>query len=158
MHLNVFLYSVLKSLLVIQSQGKENRKRISFSLLLTAFFFVLLADISNILITIQRVCSWKQCIYYSASSLYIFRVSTTPIIRSTQNCNYNLRYWLCCAVQLPPSNVAKLGIGVLVWPRWREVAAQKIWPVPKAVVSFVSSWWWVWLTPETCRVNFQNNK
>ena len=33
----------------------------------------------------------KQSIYYSASSLYMFRVSTTPIIRSTQNSNYSLR-------------------------------------------------------------------
>jgi len=33
-------------------------------------------------------------------------------------------------VQLPPSNVAKLA-----WPRWREVAAQKIWSVPEAVVT-----------------------
>jgi len=24
--------------------------------------------------------------------------------------------------------------------------------------SFVCSWWWVWLKPETCRVNVQNNK
>jgi len=38
-------------------------------------------------------CKTKQSIYYSASSLEMFRVSTTPIIRSTQNCNYNLRYW-----------------------------------------------------------------
>jgi len=38
-------------------------------------------------------CNTKQSIYYSASSLYMFRVSTTPIIRSTQNCNYSLRYW-----------------------------------------------------------------
>jgi len=53
MHVNLFLYFVLKSLQVIQSQGKENRKRKSFSLLLTAFL-VLLADIWNILITIQR--------------------------------------------------------------------------------------------------------
>ena len=60
-------------------------------------------------------CNTKQSIYYSESSLYMFRVSNTPIIRSTQNCNYSLRY-----VQLPPSNVAKLA-----WPRWREVAAQK---------------------------------
>ena len=46
---------------------------------------------------------------YSASSLYMFRVSATPIIRSTQNCNYSLRYWLYFFfVQLPPSNVAKL--------------------------------------------------
>ena len=24
--------------------------------------------------------------------------------------------------------------------------------------NFVYSWWWVWLKPETCRVNLQNNK
>jgi len=53
-------------------------------------------------------CNTKQCICYSASSLYMFRVSTTPIIRSTQNCNYSLRYWsyfLCS--YLPPT-----------WPSW----------------------------------------
>jgi len=49
-------------------------------------------------------CNTKQSIYYSASSLYMFRVPTTPIIRSTQNCTYNLRYWsyfLCN--YLPPT-------------------------------------------------------
>jgi len=58
-------------------------------------------------------CNTKQSIYYSASSFYMFRVSTTPIIRSTQNCNHSLRYWsyFLCGY-LPP------------WPRWREVAAQ----------------------------------
>ena len=30
-------------------------------------------------------CNTKQSIYYSGSSLYMFRVSTTPVIRSTQN-------------------------------------------------------------------------
>ena len=62
-------------------------------------------------------CNTKQSLYYSASSLFMFWVSTTPIIRGIQNCNYSLRY----------SNVAKLA-----WPRWRETAAQKIWPVPEA--------------------------
>jgi len=52
-------------------------------------------------------CNIKQSIYYSARSLYMFRVSTTPTIRSTQNCNYSLRYW-SYFVQLPPSNVVKL--------------------------------------------------
>ena len=33
-------------------------------------------------------------------------------------------------VQLPASNMAKLA-----WPRWKQVAAQKIWPVPEAVVT-----------------------
>jgi len=69
-------------------------------------------------------CNTKQSIYYSASSLYMFRVSNTPIITSTQNCNYSLRY--CAATSLQRGQD---------WPRWREVAAQKIWPVQEAVVT-----------------------
>jgi len=52
----------------------------------------------------------KQSIYYSASSRYMFRVSTTPVISSTQNCNYSLRYWsyfLCS--YLPPTWSSYLG-------------------------------------------------
>ena len=56
-------------------------------------------------------CNTKQSIYYSASSFYMFRVSATPIIRSTQTCN------------LPST-----------WPSL-EIAAQKIWPVPETVVT-----------------------
>ena len=64
-------------------------------------------------------CNTKQSIYYSASSLYIFRVSTTPIIRGTQNCNYSLRYWsyfLCS--YLPPTwpSLATLGGGSCTVP------------------------------------------
>jgi len=70
-------------------------------------------------------CNTKQSIYYSASSLYMFRVSTTPIIMSTQNCTT-----ASSTVQLTLSNVARLA-----WPRWWEVAAQKLWPVPEAVVT-----------------------
>ena len=52
-------------------------------------------------------CNTKQSIYYSASSRYMFRVSTTPIIRSTQNCNCSIWYWsyILCSY-LPP-----------MWPR-----------------------------------------
>jgi len=46
-------------------------------------------------------CNTKQSIYYSASSLNMFRLSTTPFIRSTQNCNYSLRY---CAVLCTPND------------------------------------------------------
>ena len=55
-------------------------------------------------------CNTKQSIYYSASSLYMFRVSTTPIIRRTQNCDYSFRYWsyfLCS--YLPPTWPSQLG-------------------------------------------------
>ena len=60
-------------------------------------------------------CNTKQSIYYSASSLYMFQVSTTPIIRSTQNCNYSLLYCAATSLHKWPT-----------WLRWREVAAQKI--------------------------------
>ena len=56
----------------------------------------------------------------------MFRVSTTPIISSTQNCNYSLRYWsyfLCS--YLPPT-----WSNSLAWPRCKEVAA-----IPEAVVT-----------------------
>jgi len=58
----------------------------------------------------RHTCRWpsgaqvEQSIYYSVSSLYMFRVSATPIIRSTQICNCSLRYWsyfLCS--YLPPT-------------------------------------------------------
>ena len=95
-------------------------------------------------------CNTKQSIYNSASSLYMFRVSTTRIIKSTQNCNYSLRYWsyfLCS--YLPPA-----------WPTWsrlREVAAQKIWPVPEAVVTVLCTaddacGWHLKHTEWTCRI------
>ena len=37
-------------------------------------------------------CNTNLSIYYFASSFYMFRLSNTPIIRNTQNCNYSLRY------------------------------------------------------------------
>jgi len=44
-------------------------------------------------------CNTKQSIYYSGSSLYMFRVSNTSIFRSTQNCNYSLRYCATTSIQ-----------------------------------------------------------
>ena len=67
----------------------------------------------------------KQSIYYSASSLYLFRVSTTPIIRSTQNCNYSLRYCAATSLQRGQASLATLERG----------GCTKIWPVPEAVVT-----------------------
>jgi len=56
-------------------------------------------------------CNIKQSIYYSASSLYMFRVSATPIIRSTQNCNYSLRYCAATSLQSGQVNLATLEAG-----------------------------------------------
>jgi len=65
-------------------------------------------------------CNTKQSIYYSASSLHMFRVSTTPINRSKQNCNYSLRYWsyFCAATSLQRGHdsLATLGGGSCTVP------------------------------------------
>ena len=76
-------------------------------------------------------CNTKQSIYYSAGSLYMFRVWNTPIIRSTQNCNYSLRYWsyfLCS--YLPP-----------VWPSLATLEEGSC-STGGCSYSFVHSWWW----------------
>ena len=41
--------------------------------------------------------------------LDMFRVSTTPIIRSSQNCNYSLRYCAATSLQRGQVNVATEG-------------------------------------------------
>ena len=67
-------------------------------------------------------CNTKQSIYYSASSFYMFRVSTTPIIRNTQKCNYSLRYW-------------SYFLYSYLLPTWPSLATLEggSWPVPEAV-------------------------
>jgi len=62
-------------------------------------------------------CNTKQFIYYSASSLYIFRMSTTSIM-STQNCNYSLRYWsyFLCSYLPPIWSVLETVVTVLCNP------------------------------------------
>jgi len=73
-------------------------------------------------------CNTKQAIYYSASSLHVFRVSTKPITRNAQNCNYNLRYWFffLCSSSLQRGHAL---------PRWREELHSIAWPVLEAVVT-----------------------
>ena len=106
----------------------------------------------SILITVQRDEKQSSLFIILRVPVYMFRVSTTPIISSTQNCNYSLWYWsyfLCSYLLSTWPN----------WPRLREVAAQhSITSTEGCSYSFVYSWWWVWLTPETCRVNLQNSK
>ena len=81
-------------------------------------------------------CNTKQSIYYSASSRYIFRVSTTSIISSTQNCHYSLQRGQASLATLEGGSCSTEGCSY----------------------SFVYCCCCVWLTPETCRVNMQNNK
>jgi len=74
-----------------------------------------------------------QSIYYSASSLYMFRVSTTPIIRSTQKCNYSLRYWSYFLWSYLPTT----------WPSLATLEGGSCTSTGGCSYSFVYSWWWV---------------
>ena len=80
----------------------------------------------SVLITVQRDTTQSSLIYYSTSSLYMFRVSSTRIIRCTQNCNYRLRYrsYFICSY-LPPT-----------WPSYSLATLEGgSWPVQEAVVT-----------------------
>ena len=52
----------------------------------------------SILLIVQRDATQSSLFIILHVHFYMFRVSTTPIIRSTQNCNYSLRY--CTATSL----------------------------------------------------------
>ena len=113
-----------------------------FDDILCLWFRALLIYINNC----PTRCNTKLSIYYSASSLYMFRVSTTPIIRSTQNCNYILRYR--AATSLQRDELGHVG------GRWLH---KKIWPVPEAVLSVLCTPddGWVWHPKHvewTCRI------
>ena len=88
--------------------------------ILCSFFRASLTYINNC----PAKCNTKQSVYYPASSLYMFGVSTTPIIRSTQNCNYSLRYlsYFLCSY-LPPT-----------WPSFATLEGGSC-RVPEAVVT-----------------------
>ena len=137
-----------------------HRDDLFFVLILSSFlshnnylrvFFLFFCYINNC----PTRCNTKQPIYYSASSFYMFRVSTTPIIRSTQNCNYSLRYCAAASLQRSQASLARLEGGNCTVPEavvtvlcipddgWREGE------VPEAVVT-------VLCTPDTggCSYSF----
>jgi len=92
-----------------------------FVLILCLWFCASLIYINNC----PTRCNTKQSICYSTSSLYMFRVSTTPIISSTNNCNYSLRYCAATSLQRGQAGLATLEGG----------NRTKILPVPEAVVT-----------------------
>jgi len=82
----------LQQLLAITHKLKTTNQHLRLKLflqMLCLWFRASLIYINNC----PTKCNTKQSIYYSASSLYMFRVSTTPIIRSTQIYHNSLRYW-----------------------------------------------------------------
>ena len=73
-----------------------------------------------------------------AGSLYMFRVLCTPIIRSTLNCIYSLRYRSAKLVTLEEGS-----------------CNDNMTCTGGCRYSLMYSWWWVCKAPETCRVTLQ---
>jgi len=80
----------------------------------------------------------------------MFQVVTPPIIRSTYNCNYSIWHWSNRLCYLP-----------LWWGSWncRSKAEGNRDGLTRAKCcnySYMCSWWWVELPPETCRAVDRN--
>jgi len=131
--------------------------------------------IDLISIIVQQVATMHS-LFYFCKLLYIFRVVTPPIIRSTYNCNYSIWHW---------SNLGKFSV-------WSQLKMRGMDPslLPSAIVrsrkvaetgpylssladfthcifrsltsarccnyGYMCSWWWVELPPEICRTVYRN--
>jgi len=104
-------------------------------------------------IIVQRDATLYSLLYL-CKLLYMFRVVTPPIIRSTCNCNYGIWHWSNRLCYLP-----------LSWSRWNcrsngsMIAEDSRDGLTSAICcnySYMCSWWWVKLPPETCRAFYRN--
>ena len=84
----------------------------------------------SVLIKIQLDATVCSLIYFTAKSLYMFRVSTAPITRSTKDCNRSLRsgHNIGTAASLQCGQVGT-----------REVAVPILWPVQETAVTVFST-------------------
>ena len=90
---------------------------------------------------------------YFCKLLYMFRVVTPPIIRSTYNCNHSIWHWSNPLCYYP-----------LRWRGWNcssssnlsttmEGSREGLTSVRCCDYSYMCSWWLVELPPETCRAS-----
>ena len=88
-------------------------------------FFKLMVPCTIIILNkIQLDATVCSLIYFTAESLYMFRVSQHPSSGVLKTVTAT-------------SNVARSGL-VPIWSRWREVAVPILWPVPEAAVTVFS--------------------
>jgi hypothetical protein len=115
---------------------------------------------------------WLYTFYYISVNclFYMFRLVTSPIIRSTQNCNHNIWHWSNFGKYSVWSQLKMRGTEPSVLPsaiiRSRKVAQtgpylssladfthcifQSLTSGRCCDYSYMCSWWWVELPPEIC--------
>ena len=85
----------------------------------------------------------------SCKLLYMSRVIPSPIIRSTLKYNYNIWHWSNRICYRPLKWRSQNGVQT---PPRQHTVANKVQPVADVVITvWVCSWWWMWLSSETCR-------
>jgi hypothetical protein len=100
-------------------------------------------------IIVQQDATIHSLLYF-CKLLFMFRVVTPPIIRSTYNCNYTIWYWSNRLCYLP-----------LSWKVWNistiaEGSRAGLTSTRCCNYSYMCSWWWVELPPEVCRAVYRN--
>ena len=103
-------------------------------------------------ITVQQDATINSFFYISANCSTCFGWYLDPSSGAHVNCNYNIWHWSNRICYLPMSWRSRTP------PRQRKVA-NTVRPVPDAVITvYVCSWWWVKVSPETCRAVCRNRK
>jgi hypothetical protein len=88
---------------------------------------------------------------YFCKLLYMFRVVNPPIIRRTYKCNHTIWHWSNRLWYLP-----------LSWNSWiscsttKEGSRDGLTSARCCDYSYMCSWWWVELPPETCTAVYRN--
>jgi hypothetical protein len=103
----------------------------------------------SISIIVQQYGTMYSLLYFF-TLLYMFRVVTPPIIRSTYNSNYNIWHW---------SNFGKCSVWSQLNMRVMDPSDQTSRSLTSARCcnySYMCSWWWVELPPETCTAVYRN--
>jgi len=104
-------------------------------------------------ITVQQDATVYSLLYF-CKLLYMFRVVTPPIIRSTYNRNYSIWHWSNRLCYLP-----------LWWRGWNcrsnlstiaERSRDGLTSARCCNYGYMCSWWWVELPPATCRAVYKN--
>jgi len=99
----------------------------------------------NILLIVQRDATQNSLFIILQVQSTCFQVSTTPVIRSTQNCNYSLQYRSHFLYNyLPPT-----------WPSLATLGGCTLQSIGAVVTVLCTSDDGCGWHPKTCRVNFQ---
>jgi hypothetical protein len=106
-------------------------------------------------IIVQQDATVYSLLYF-CKLLYMLRVVTPPIIRSTYNRNYSIWHWSNRPCYVP-----------LWWRGWNGSSSSNLFTIAEGSrdgltrarccnYGYMCSWWWMELPPETCRAVYKN--